>query len=218
MKHKTRNPLTWLSRQLGAKFGIGIITIVPFAATVWILYYIFVKIVDILQPIISAIWGKHIPGVGFAATLVLILLVGFIASNFIGKRLIHYAESVIPGMPLFHQIYSGIKQILESFSPSTGASRMQPVIIEFPRKGMKAIGFITNELCDESGKKLFFVLIPNSPNPTSGGFMEIVEESEITRTNISLENAFKTIFSGGKVVPEEVADTLLFNSKPPAGD
>ena len=116
-------------------------------------------------------------------------------------------------MPLFHQLYNGIKQILESFSPSPGTSRMQTVFIDFPRKGMKAIGFVTNELRDEAGKKLFFVFIPNSPNPTSGGFMEIVEESEITRTNISIENAFKTIFSAGKVVTPEVVDCLFPGGK-----
>ena len=218
MKHKIRRPFGWVSKQLGAKLGIGIITIVPFAATVWILYEIFTRIDGLLQPVIKAIWGSTIPGAGFAATLVLILLIGFIASNVVGKRLIHYAESAIPGMPLFHQIYSGIKQILESFSPAAGTGSMRAVIIEFPRKGMKAIGFVTNELCDESGKKLFCVFIPNAPNPTSGGFMEIVEESEIVRTSISIENAFKTIFSAGKVVPEEVANTLFPNSKPAAGD
>lgn len=218
MNHKVRNPLTWLSMKLGAKLGIGIITIVPFAATVWILYWIFITIDNILQPVISAIWGRHIPGVGFAATLILILIIGFIASNVIGKRLIHYAESVIPGMPLFHQLYSGIKQIMESFSPSGGSGRTQAVLIEFPRKGMKALGFITNELRDESGKKLVFVFIPNAPNPTSGGFMEIVEESEIIRTDISIECAFKTIFSAGKVVPPEVANALFTNGKVVAGD
>lgn len=217
VKHKS-NAFTWLSRQLGAKFGIGIITIVPFAATIWILYEIFVRIDDILQPFIEAIWGHTIPGAGFAITLILILLAGFFASNFIGKRLIQYAESAIPGMPLFHQLYSGIKQILESFSPAAGTGRMRTVLIEFPRKGMKAIGFITNELRDESGKKLLFVFIPNSPNPTSGGFMEIVEEEEIIRTNISIENAFKTIFSAGKVVPDEVVDCLFPNGKPRVGN
>ena len=218
MKHKIRRPFGWVSKQLGAKLGIGIITIVPFAATVWILYEIFTRIDGLLQPVIKAIWGSTIPGAGFAATLVLILLIGFIASNVVGKRLIHYAESAIPGMPLFHQIYSGIKQILESFSPAAGTGSMRAVIIEFPRKGMKAIGFVTNELCDESGKKLFCVFIPNAPNPTSGGFMEIVEESEIIRTSISIENAFKTIFSAGKVVPQEVVNCLFASEKPKAGE
>src|SRR3990170_3377270 len=157
MKHKIRQPFGWVSRQLGAKLGIGIITIVPFAATVWILYEIFTRIDGLLQPVIKAIWGSTIPAAG------------------------------------------------------TGS--MRAVIIEFPRKGMKAIGFVTNELCDESGKKLFCVFIPNAPNPTSGGFMEIVEESEIVRTSISIENAFKTIFSAGKLVPDEVANYLFPSGK-----
>ena len=217
MKHKVRGPLGWLSRQLGAKFGIGVITIVPFAATAWILYWMFTKIDDILQPVIKTIWGNTIPGAGFGITLVLIILVGFIASNVIGRRLIQYGESAIPWMPLVHQLYTGIKQILESFSASRENSRLQPVLVEFPKKGMKAIGFITSELLHESGKKLFVVFIPTSPNPATG-FMEIMEESEIIHTNISIENAIKMVVSAGSVVPEEVADTLFFHSKPTAGD
>ncbi|MBI2849965.1 MAG: DUF502 domain-containing protein [Chloroflexi bacterium] len=215
MTEKSNTLLRRAGRQFWAKLSIGIITIVPFAASAWILYWIFISIDNILQPVIKVIWGRTIPGAGFAATLVLILLVGFIAGNVIGKRLIQYAESVIPGMPLFHQLYSGIKQIMESFSPAAGTSRMHPVLIDFPRKGMKALGFITSELRDESGKKLFFVFIPNSPNPTSGGFMEVVEETEITRTDISIESAFRTIFTAGKVVPEEVSRALFTDSKPP---
>ncbi len=213
MKQKTRNFWKWLTMKLGAKFVLGVITIVPFAVSVWIIYEIFIRIDDILQPVIKAIFGHTIEGAGFAATLILILLIGIFASNVIGKRLIHWGESIIPGMPLFHQLYSGIKQIVESFAPSTpGATRFQTVFLDFPRQGMKAMGFITSEITDESGKKLIFVLIPNSPNPTSGGFMEVVEESDIIRTNISIECAFKTIFSAGKVVPPEVSAALFGKS------
>jgi uncharacterized membrane protein len=209
-----RKVFSWISKQLGAKFGIGIITIIPFAATGWIIYWLFIHVDDILQPAIKAIWGTTVPGAGFAATLVLILLVGIIASNVIGKRLIRIGESVIPGLPIVQQLYTGIKQIMESFSPSADeAARMQTVIIEFPRKGMQAIGFVTNEISDESGKKLFLVYIPNSPNPTSGGFLEIAGESEIIRTHISIQDAFKTIVSAGKIVPAEVADSLFYYSK-----
>lgn len=213
MKSEPRNPFAWLSRQLGAKLGIGIITIVPFAATVWILYWLFIRIDNILQPVIKTIWGHTIPGVGFGSTLILIILVGFIASNVIGRRLIHYAESATPLFPLFNQLYTSIKQILESFSASRGASRMPPVFVEFPRKGVRSLGFITSELNDESGKKLFAVFVPTAPNPT-GGFVIIAEESEIVRTSISLENALKLIVSAGKIIPEEVSDTLFFNTQP----
>ncbi|MBA7660918.1 hypothetical protein ES703_68924 [subsurface metagenome] len=114
----------------------------------------------------------------------------------------------MPWLPFVHQLYSGIKQILESFSASRTTGRMQPVITEFPRKGMKVIGFITNELQHESGKKLLTVFIPTSPNPTSG-YLQIVEEEEIVRTSISIEDALKIVVSAGRVAPEEVVDYLF---------
>ncbi len=212
MKHKSRLFLARLSKGLGAKFGIGLITIVPFAATVWIIYWIFVNVDNILQPLIEPIFGRTITGLGFGITIGLILLFGFIASNVIGKRLIQYAESAIPWMPIVHQLYSGIKQILESFSASRDTSRMQPVLTEFPRKGMRVIGFITNELRHESGKKLLTVFIPTSPNPTSG-FLQIVEENEVVRTDISLEDALKMVVSAGKVASDEVIAQLFKDSE-----
>ncbi|MFC2014973.1 DUF502 domain-containing protein [Chloroflexota bacterium] len=211
MTYKIRATVGLLSRNLVAKFGIGLLTIVPFAGTVGILYWGFVKIDGIMQPLIEGISGHTIPGVGFAITVFLILVVGFVASNIVGKKLIHYGESAIPWFPIVHQLYDGIKQIMESFSLPKKGSRMQPVLTEFPRKGMKVIGFITNEFEDEFGRKLFTVFIPTSPNPTSG-FLQIVNEEEIVRTPISIENALKTIVSAGRVAPQEVVDTFFYNS------
>ncbi|MDP6501395.1 MAG: DUF502 domain-containing protein, partial [Dehalococcoidales bacterium] len=157
--------------------------------------------------------GQTITGLGFVITIALILLLGFIASNVIGKRLIHYGESAIPWMPIVHQLYSGIKQFMESFSASGDTSRMQPVLTEFPRKGMRVIGFVTSELTDESGKKLLTVFVPTSPNPTSG-FLQIVEEHEVIRTDISLEDALKMVVSAGKVASDDVIQQLFSDSKP----
>ncbi|MEE8413437.1 MAG: DUF502 domain-containing protein [Dehalococcoidales bacterium] len=211
MKHRIRETAGWLNRNLGAKFGIGLLTIVPFAGTILILYWIFNNIDNILQPLIEQILGQTIIGLGFGITVLLIFLVGFIASNVIGRRLIQYGESAIPWFPIVHQLYDGIKQIMESFSAPKGSRRMQPVLTEFPRKGMRVIGFITNELEDESGKKLLTVFIPTSPNPTSG-FLQIVEEKEVVRTPMSIEDALKMIVSAGRVVPQEVVDTLFFEN------
>jgi len=211
MIYKIRETAGWLSRSLGTKFGIGLLTIVPFAGTIAILYWGFARIDGILQPLIETISGRSIPGLGFVITLILVILVGFIASNIVGKRLIQYGEAAIPWFPIVHQLYTGIKQIMDSFSVPRNGSRMQPVLTEFPRKGMRVIGFITNEFQDENGKKLLTVFIPTSPNPTSG-FLQIVEEEEINRTPLSIENALKTIVSAGRVVPQEVVDTFFFNS------
>jgi uncharacterized membrane protein len=119
-------------------------------------------------------------------------------------------------MPIVHQLYSGIKQIMESFSAPRDTSRMQPVLTEFPRKGMRVIGFVTSELTDESGKKLLTVFVPTSPNPTSG-FLQIVEEHEVIRTDISLEDALKMVVSAGKVASDDVIQQLFSDSKPATG-
>jgi len=189
----------------------GVLAVVPIGVTILILIWVFSTIDNILQPIIRSIWGYWIPGLGFAITIIFIYLAGVIASNVVGKRIIHYGESTLPWLPVVRQIYNTIKQILESFSAPRKAGFMQVVFTEFPRKGMRVIGFVTNELHDEPGKKLFTVFIPTSPNPTSG-FLQIVGEDEITRTDISVENALKMVVSAGRVAPRGIADKLLSES------
>ena len=211
MKHSLRVFLGWLGRKMGTQFVEGIITIVPIGVTILILYWMFNAIDSILQPAISYVWGHTIPGAGFVVTILLIYLVGVIASNIVGKWLIRRAESALPWMPVFRQLYNSVKQILMSFTAPRNTGFMQVVLIEFPRKGMRSIGFITNVLCDEPGKKLLTVFIPTSPNPTSG-FLHIVREDEITRIDISVENALKMVVSAGRVSPKEVSDMLSEDS------
>lgn len=207
MKYSQRPFWGWLGRQLRAQFLAGIIAFVPLGATVLILYWTFTSIDNILQPVIKGIVGHPITGAGFGITIVLIYLVGVIASNVVGKRLIRYGETTLPGIPVFRQLYSGIKQILEGFTSPEKTGFMQVVLVEFPRKGMRVIGFVTNELCDEPGKKLLTVFVPTSPNPTSG-FLQIVVEDEIVRTDISVEDALRMVISAGRVSPKGVSDTL----------
>ena len=88
---------------------------------------------------------------------------------------------------------------------------MQVVLVEFPRKGTRTIGFITNESYDKSGERLLNIFIPTSPNPTSG-FLQIMREGEIIRTNISVDDALKMVVSAGRVSLEEVSDKLSMKS------
>lgn len=194
-------------RKLRTQFIAGLLAFVPPVATLLILIWVFIRIDNILQPIIKTIAGHPIPGVGFGITILLIYLTGVIASNVFGRKLIHYGESVLPVMPLVRPLYHSIKQILESFSEPGQTGYMQVVFVEFPRKGMKALGFITNETTDEAGEKLVHIFVPTSPNPTSG-FLEIVREEEITRTKISVENALQMIVSAGRVIPGQVRAKL----------
>jgi uncharacterized membrane protein len=210
MKGKMYASLRWVGRKLRAYFLAGILVTVPLGLTVWILLWIFNGVDGFLQPIIERIFGHHIPGVGFGVTVVLIFIVGIIASNVLGRRLLRYGESVLMRVPLARYLYNGIRQIMQAFAAPDKTGFMQVVLVEFPRKGTRTLGFITNETPDKSGKKLLNIFIPTSPNPTSG-FLQIIEEDQVIRTTISVDDALKMVVSGGRVSPREVSDKLFIS-------
>ena len=213
MKKPTGEFWKRLIRKVRAHFLAGILIMVPIGLTVWIFVQIFTWVDSFLQPgVISPIFGRQIPGVGFAITAVLIYIVGIIASNVVGRRVIRWGEALLGRVPVARHVYTGIRQILESFSTPGKTGFMQVVLIEFPRRGTRTIGFITNEESNESGKKLINVFVPTSPNPTSG-FLQIVEEQEIIRTSISVDDALKMVVSGGRMSPKEVQEKLLAASE-----
>jgi uncharacterized membrane protein len=190
-------------KKLRGQFITGLIVTVPLGASILILVWLFTSIDNILQPIINRIAGHNLTGVGFGVTIILIYLAGVIARNVVGKRILRWGNSLLNRVPVFHWLYNGIKQIMESFSAPEKTGFMQVVLVEFPKKGMRAIGFITNEVTDETGEKLLSVLIPTAPNPTTG-FLQIVREEDIIRTKISVDDAVKMVVSAGRMTPKEV--------------
>lgn len=197
-------------------FLSGILVVLPLAAAIFVLVWVFVKIDNILQPVIQAIFNRRITGVGFGITLVLIYIIGVIASNILGHRIIRFGESLATRIPIFRQLYTAFKQVAEGLS-GTGTSKAafrEVILVEFPREGMRALAFITNEITDESGKKMFAIFVPTAPIPTSGYF-EIVTEDMITRTNISVDEAMKMIISSGMISPSKIDTSGVAKSKSP---
>ena len=207
MEHIKKTSRKQVGKKLRAQFITGIVIVVPIGAAILILRWLFFSIDNILQPVAESLLGYTIPGLGLGITIVLIYLTGVVATNVIGRRLIRYGESLLARVPLFRYLYTGIKQILQSFATSREGGFLQVVLVEFPKKGMRAIGFVTSESRVESGEKLLSVFIPTSPNPTSG-FLEIVRENDVIRTNISVDDALKMVLSVGKVSLQEVTDRL----------
>ena len=209
MTSRYRISWRWLVKQLRNKFILGVVVILPVGATILILAWVFSSIDNILQPTIRSIWGHSFPGVGFGITILVIYLAGIIASSIIGKKVIAFGETLLDRVPLVRQLYRGIKQVLEGFTAPRETGFMQVVLVEFPRKGIQSIGFITNKLSAQSGDQLFTVFIPTSPNPTSG-FLLIVREDEIVRTNITVEEALRLVVSAGRLSLEK--EILLTDS------
>ena len=207
MSHRKKISLDQLGKTLRRQLVTGILVIVPVAAAVLILVRLFYALDDLVQPLATRLVGHTIAGLGVGMTVVLIYLTGVVAASVIGKRLIRYGESLLSRVPVFRYIYTGIKQIMESFAAPREAGFVQVVLVEFPKEGMRAVGFLTSESRAKSGEKLLTVFIPTSPNPTSG-YLEIVREEDVIRTSISIDDALKMVLSAGKVSLPEVTDRL----------
>ncbi|MBE9505570.1 MAG: DUF502 domain-containing protein [Chloroflexi bacterium] len=202
----------YIGRKVRGHLMAGILVVVPLGATVLILKWLFEWVDDILQPIIRTLVGQPVYGLGFAITLVVIYVAGVIVSYFGGHSLIRFAESLLARVPVVKQMYAGIKQILEGFASPRETGFMQVVLVEFPRKGIRTLGFITNEEFDSSGQKLLNVFIPTAPNPTSG-FLEIMREEDVLRTDIPVDDALKMIVSAGRVSLNKVNVRLSNNGE-----
>ncbi len=202
MKKKGEPFRHWLLRALRKHFLAGILVVVPVGAAVAVLAWVFTSIDNILQPIIEGRLGYPIPGLGFGIAIVLIYLIGIVAENIIGGRLIRFGESLLTRVPLFRQIYTGAKQVVEGLSGTgvTKAAFREVVFVEFPREGMQTIAFITSEIIEKSGNKLFTIYVPTAPLPTSG-YLVIVTEDKLIRTDIPVDEAMKMVISSGMILP-----------------
>lgn len=189
-------------------FVAGVLIIVPLVISAWILWWVFTSVDNMLQPAIEAIFGREIQGLGFAIFLVLVYVTGIVASNYLGKKVIHYSESLLSRVPVFRQLYIGAKQVVEGLSGAgiNKAAFREVVFVEFPREGMSTIAFITNEIKDKKGKKYYAIYIPTAPIPTSGYF-EIATEEQVIHTDIPVDEGIKIVISSGMILPDKISTT-----------
>lgn len=179
----------------------GLIAMLPFAATLWILQLIFSFLEGLTAPILRR-FGIEIPGMGLILTLVMIFFLGLFITNIVGRRLYNWGERILHNIPMVSTIYSTIKQITNAFSGARVNSFRQVIFIQYPRKGLWTMSFVTNESKNDSGEEYYHVFVPTTPNPTSGVFT-IVPKKEAIHTNLSIEEGLKAIISGGILDPGE---------------
>lgn len=185
----------------------GLLTILPIAFTIVVFSISFRLITSWLEPIkgIQPAFLQKIPHAEIILVVVAIFLIGTILKVFILKRIIHAIEDIIAKIPIIRPIYMGIKQLVKAFSLQDKITFKQVVIIEFPRKGIFCIGFLTSELPSELApnveEKFLNVYVPTTPNPTSGYFV-ILPEKDVRVVDITRQEAMAMIISGGIIQPE----------------
>lgn len=193
-----KNLNSWLKKTLLT----GLILVLPLAVSLWIVYLIFKKVDGIFRPIMDKLLGYHIPGLGFILTFILILIAGIIGANIIGKRLFAKFDNFMLRIPLIRILYKTTKQIIDAARLKEKFPFKQVGIVEYPRKGMFALGFLLSEIKGEVKEKtsqdLICFFIPTTPNPTSG-MLIFVPEKDIIPVDMKIEEALKIIISAGIV-------------------
>jgi len=211
MKTIVKNIWRWILKTIRTTFVAGLIVVVPIGLTVWILIWIFNGVEDLLAPVVAWIFERFgaepITGVGFGITVLLIFVIGIIMTNVVGRRIVRWGESMLGKIPVARLLYVAFREVFRGFSEENANSFLAVVLVEFPAKGMRTIGFITKEDVDKDGRPVFNVFIPTTPNPTSG-FLEILHENDIIRTRISVEDALKMVISGGRMSPSGLVANL----------
>jgi uncharacterized membrane protein len=180
----------------------GIFFIVPLWLTFLALRFVFLWLDGIFAPLVSRFFGFSIPGLGFIVLLIFLYLVGLIATNILGRSIVQFWEAILGRIPFVRDVYQWAKQLIQTISASKTMGFKRVVFIEYPRKGLFAIAFVTNFVTDnKSGKKYTVVFIPSPPNPFNGFFGMMLEE-EIMETSLTIEEGIKMVISGGLVTPE----------------
>ena len=189
-----------LIQNLRSKLLTGIITLLPLYLTYNVLKFFFKTLNDISEPVLNRL-NIEIPFLGFILTLLLVLSIGIAVTNFLGKKFFEIGERIVKKVPLVSSIYYSIKQILDTITKSSTDELKGTVYIQYPRKGLWTMAFISGESISKSGKTFFHLFVPTTPNPTSGFFLMIPKEDAI-ESNMSVEDGLKTIISGGLLAPK----------------
>lgn len=186
----------------------GFLTLLPIILTIALLTFTFKKLKSWLHPIyeLEPAFLKAIPFSEFLLTFSVILLMGFILNSFILQSLWDTFENLVGRIPIIRPIYNGIKQLVQALNPDDNSNFKQVVLIEFPKKGVYTVGFVTSEfathLSPSQTDTYFTVFVPTTPNPTSGFFL-IVNKNDAQNLNMSRQEAMTLIISGGTIQPPQ---------------
>ena len=183
-------------------FLAGILTLIPILLTYGIFRFLFLFFDGLLAPVADRALGRHIPGLGLLYSLALVLAVGAITSNVAGKKILAYVSKILENTPLVKTVYSASRQMVSALRP-TGRGLTRAVLVEYPRKGVFSVGFVTSRdlVGGPQGPRLAAVLIPAALNPTSG-MVVLVPEGDLIDAGFSVEDGIKLIVSGGFAAPE----------------
>lgn len=216
MEEKKLGMVAQFKKDVRRRMLTGLLLILPVYVTYFVVRFLFGFVGGTLSPVIRKVlqfWGVALPRssldefiitfLGLILTFILLYFIGIFAANFVGKAIITYFENLLTKTPIVKNIYSSVKQIIHSVSLPGKQAFKRVVLVDFPKEGTKSIGFVTGATQYNNEKSFITVFIPTTPNPTTG-FLIFVTEKDVMDSNLSVEEAFKTLFSGGVLTPKDI--------------
>ncbi|MFB0516494.1 MAG: DUF502 domain-containing protein [Candidatus Neomarinimicrobiota bacterium] len=189
---------------MGAKlrriFLAGIFTAIPLYVTYKVLEIIFQFMDQFLAPVVQPIFyrylGFNIPGLGLVMMIISLFILGLFVTNVLGRALYGYFERLVLRVPIVSNVYNFAKQIVQTFSPEHRSAFKKVVWLQYPRPGLWTLGFVTGTSVSADGVPYYNIFVATTPNPTSG-FVVFVAQKETLEANLTIEEGFKLLISGG---------------------
>ncbi len=213
-----------LAAKLRGYFLTGVLITSPLSITIYLAWLIVDFVDSRVTPLIPAKYNPEnylpfsLPGLGLIVMVVVMILIGALTAGYLGRLFIRTSERIVHRTPFIRSIYGAVKQIIETMLSQQSTSFRQVALIEWPRDGMWALGFITNHYQGEVQEKLdmdlYSVLLPTTPNPTSGWLM-FVPRDKVIILDMSVEEGMKMAISGGIVVPGQMPGEIEAPGVPP---
>jgi len=190
-----------ITQSFRSKLFAGLATLLPLYLTYVVIKFLFESLEKMSDPILKQ-FGLDIPGLGIILTIVLIYVLGLIVTNFLGKKIFNIGESIVKRVPIVNMIYTTLKQITDTFTKGTSDAFEGVVYIQYPRKGLWTMAFISGESKNKDDIPYYHLFVPTTPNPTSGFFL-MIPQADAIPTGMNVEEGLKTIISGGLLAPNQ---------------
>ena len=190
-----------ITQNFRSKLFAGLATLLPLYFTFIVVKFLFISLEETSGPLLKKL-GFNIPGLGIILTIILIYILGLLVTNFLGKKIFKLGEKVVKKVPVVNIIYSTLKQITDTFTKGSKDTFKGAIYIQYPRRGLWTMAFISGESISKEGVAYYHVFVPTTPNPTSGFFL-LVPQTDSVKTGMSVEDGLKTIISGGLLAPEQ---------------
>lgn len=187
-------------------FITGLLVSIPVVLTVFALWWFFDAVDGLLAPVFTNLLGYRLPGLGFLATILLIFLVGAVARNVVGRRLFSWTEALFLHIPIAKTVYAALKSLMDALNPEKGGAFKRFVIVEYPRPGTYAFGFLTDQSTVETapGEEADLVAVFVPTNHLYLGETVLLPRRDVIFPDLTVEEGVRIVLSGGSVLPPRI--------------